>query len=126
MNIFSKTALFLIIIICTLNACRKDNYISQEIYEQNDGFFKRNNSIQSNQKRASALELVKGPDLIDTIINELKMLDLEKRFANTVVKKYGLPKWDSNLRIKNSNAYSSVFIPIVDSNGKVFDAIVGN
>lgn len=119
MNVVSKTTLFLFLITCTLNACKKDNYINQDIYEQNDAFFKRNNSIQSNQKRASSLELAQGPDLIDTIINELKILDLEKRFANTVVKKYGLPKWESALRIRNSNTYSSVFIPIVDSNGKV-------
>lgn len=119
MNVVSKTTLFLFLITCTLNACKKINYLNQDIYEQNDAFFKRNNSIQSNQKRASSLELAQGPDLIDTIINELKMLDLEKRFANTVVKKYGLPKWESALRIRNSNTYSSVFIPIVDSNGKV-------
>lgn len=86
MNIVSKTTLFLFLITCTLNACKKDNYINQDIYEQNDAFFKRNNSIQSNQKRASSLELAQGPDLIDTIINELKMIDLEKKFANTVVK----------------------------------------
>jgi len=119
MNIVSKTTLFLFLITCTLNACKKDNYINQDIYEQNDAFFKRNNSIQSNQKRASSLELAQGPDLIDTIINELKMIDLEKKFANTVVKKYGLPKWEIALRIRNSNTYNSVFIPIVDSNGKV-------
>ncbi|MFM2393163.1 MAG: hypothetical protein RLZZ546_1145 [Bacteroidota bacterium] len=119
MNLVPKKTTLFILIICTLYACNKEAFVDQPIYEQNEMFFLRNNSIQNNQNKASSLEIIKGPDLIDTIIKELKKLDLEKRFANTVVKKYGLPKWENALKVSNSNTYSSVFIPIADSNGKV-------
>jgi len=119
MNIVSKKITLFILIICTLYACKKEVNVDQAIYEQNDMFFLRHNSNQSNQKKTSSLETIKVPDLIDTIINELKKLDLEKRFSNTVVKKYGLPKWENALKVSNFNKYSSVFIPIADSIGKV-------
>jgi len=123
MNIGSKKTILIALIICMFYACKKETYVDQPIYEQNEAFFLRNNSIQSNQKKASSLETIQGPDLIDTIINELKKLDLEKRFANTVVIKYGLPKWENVLKVSNGNKYSSVFIPIADSNGKVNELI---
>jgi hypothetical protein len=121
MKYILKIYVVFILIFFLLISCKKENFISQPIYEQNEAFFLRNNS--SNQKKASSLETIKGPDLIDTIINELKKLDLEKRFANTVVTKYGLPKWENVLKVSNGNRYSSVFIPIADSNGKVNELI---
>lgn len=102
--------------------CRKETNIEIEIpYTQNLTFFRRDISIDAgiNLGNISVNSISQNKnDIIDTVINKLKVADLKQHFSDLIINNYGFAKWNYSLTVKNANGLRTVITPVVDSTNK--------
>jgi hypothetical protein len=101
------------------NSCRKDTRVEIETpYLQNETFFKRGNSGGAiGQISVNSTGNYKN-DIIDSVMNMLKMADERKHFADLIIRYYGFAKWNYSITVKNANGLRTVIIPVVDTVSK--------
>ena len=58
-------------------------------------------------------------DLVDTVIDFCKRADDISHFSDAVINKYGYPRWDLTMTLKNENGLKTLFVPVVDSADRV-------
>lgn len=85
----------------------------------NDRFFSRNKGISNGLIKSNSVGSFVNTDIVDTIISELKELDIDNKFSKKIENLFGLPKWNYYLKVNNNNKFNSVFIPVVDSSNKI-------
>lgn len=104
--------------ILLISSCTKENFTTNGTYD-NTQFFLREKGNSSSLIKTNSIIQSYNNDIVDTIISELKSLDLGNKFSKKIEKEFGLPKWNKYLKLNNSNKLSSVFIPIVDTSNKI-------
>lgn len=104
--------------ILLISSCTKENFTTNGTYD-NTQFFLREKGNSSSLIKTNSIIQSYNNDIVDTIISELKSLDLGNKFSKKIEKEFGLPKWNKYLKLNNNNKLSSVFIPIVDTSNKI-------
>jgi len=116
-KLFYCVALFL------FYGCQKN--VEQLKVESNELFFIRNSSEKfDNLKSTNSIDLSSNPDFLDTIINALREKDKTLNFSNKIVNKFGVPKWDYFVQIKNSNGGKTLIIPVLNEKNKKVDLLI--
>jgi hypothetical protein len=94
-----------------LMSCKKENETlikpTQEI--KNKSFF----------TRIEPSGIQRPKDIIDTVISICKIDDLSSHFSDVVIRKYGYPRWDLAMMLKNENGLKTLLVPVVDSADRV-------
>lgn len=99
----------------TIISCKKQDAVISN--EQDINFFKRDELLKDVFSKLNGT--LTDETLLNKIITEFKDYDKTKHIAQDIITKFGRPKWDISIVLKNNNGFRTIVTPISNTKNEV-------
>jgi hypothetical protein len=105
-----------------LYSCVKEYSYRQEVYEQDQSFFKRNAALNGFDKKINGANA--DEYALNKVIEQFKSVDNQRRIVPGIKKQHGLALWDLSVIIKNANGNKTIVTPLKHIDSDTTEALL--